>query len=288
MDVVSAPVLRMPAAAARFDGQEWWVDSGPQREEVLPRGVHRDDDFDNAGRTLAATLHEVVEHLSLTATMPDDQAAAEHLAEHARRFTWPDLCSSHGLPVFHDGAPRRGCPVSDRLRLGHVRRMVDAFDGIADAADHLQRQRRPLPTRIARDILEWGITPHSRTRAAVVERDNGLRVQDARHLVRTTLDGAARAADLHLSTRWQPQRRPELALVAETTVALYVADTLAHVGTTSDDRTFVCSVCGQPFTPKRAPRPGDGLYCRRPECQRERARIRQAHHRDRQRKAGRD
>jgi hypothetical protein len=100
-----------------------------------------------------------------------------------------------------------------------------------------------------------------------------------RQLLRLVVDEAMQASWLRATTRWAPQRRPELALVAGTTVGLYVADVLAQIGSNDPDRTTACSLCGQPVTFQRRPRPGDRIYCRTTECQRHRNRIKQARHR---------
>lgn len=173
------------------------------------------------------------------------------------------------------------------LRVPDVIRMVSALDAITDAHVRLTRQRRPLGRRIVEDILAWPVLPvqFADVIRAELNRDGQLWTDRARQLVTRTLDDAMRQSELRASVTWAPQRRPELALVAGTTVALYIADVLAHVGAVDVDRSYVCRVCGQPFTPKRAPRPGDGLYCRRPECQRVRERSKQRAYRDRRKES---
>jgi hypothetical protein len=87
--------------------------------------------------------------------------------------------------------------------------------------------------------------------------------------VNLTLDAGMDAAKVRLTARWRSHKRPELALVTDTAVGLYVADLLGNVGMVDErtGRTFSCSVCGSPHTAARAPRPADGLYCSKPECQ---------------------
>jgi hypothetical protein len=238
---------------------------------------------------MEATLHEVLEHLSTTATFADKGEAAAHLRDHAAMFGLPDLCGAHGKPIWHDGRPSgRSCPyagVPDGENVGaslpQIVRLINFLDALRDASEHLTKRRTQLPSRVAEDIVAFGIQPdwYVDTIRAELARDGHLKQTRARQLVRLALDAAMSSSGLTVTARWEPQRRPELALVARSTVALYVADTLAHIGTTSPDRTFTCAVCGQPITPKRSPRSGEGVYCRRPECQRQRSVIKQARYR---------
>lgn len=75
------------------------------------------------------------------------------------------------------------------------------------------------------------------------------------------------------------QKRPELALSSRTAIGIYLADAIRVLGLLGGERSLTCSICGQLFTPKRAARPGEGIYCRTPACQRERARRKQASYR---------
>ena len=293
MDVLSAGVERWPDAQARRIAGTWWVDAGSAHLAGLPRGVLHDDDYDLVpGREpvkLEATLHEVVEHLRTTATFADEGEAAAHLRDHAAMFGLPDLCGDHGKPIWHEGRPAgRSCPYAgmpDGQNVGaslpQVVRLINFLDALRDASEHLTKRRTQLSSRVVEDIVAFGILPdwYVDTIRAELARDGLLKQTRGRQLVRLALDAAMSSSGLTVTARWQPQRRPELALVARSTVALYVADTLAHIGTTSPDRTFTCAVCGQPTTPKRSPRPGEGVYCRRVECQRQRSVIKQARYR---------
>ncbi|CAN5232521.1 hypothetical protein BH20ACT5_BH20ACT5_14070 [soil metagenome] len=286
MDVVSVGLWRCPAAEpVQVDGR-WWVARRGESELVLPRGVAPDLDFGNEAVRLAATLHEVHEELRLTATLTG-QAAADHLAEHVRAFGGPDLCG-HGLPMWHEDRPRQkggscrhaGVPGSTDagVSVDAVQQMVTTLDAVRDAYERLARARQPLSRRVTADLLAWPVLPdwYRVLVSAELDRDGHLWTGRARTLVRLVLDAAMRDSGLRTAVVWRPQGRPELALVAASDTALYVADAVAHVGVLDEDRTLLCSVCGQPFTPKRAPREGDALYCRAPECQRTRARRNQA------------
>ena len=293
MDVLSPGVDRWPEASVRQIEGVWWVDVGTFHVAGLPRGVRHDDDYDlesGAGPVpLKATLHEIVEHLRLAACFADEGKAAAHLKEHVATFGVPDLCGAHGLPIWHDGRPTgKSCPYAGMpdgenvgARVHHVVVLVNFIDALREASGLLKKRRTKLSPRVVEDVLAFGILPESYvgTVRAELGRDGQLTQIRSRQLVRLALDAAMRSSGLTVTTRWEPQRRPELALVAHSTVALYVADTLAHVGTTAKDRTFVCAVCGQPTTPKRSPRPGEDVYCRRVECQRKRSAIKQARYR---------
>lgn len=285
MDVVSTGMWRYPEASARLFGGEFWVECSGHAEEVLPRGVLRDGDLGNVPTRLRASLRDVVEDLKVTATHASDADASTHLVRHVARFGAPDFCGAHGLPRWHDGNEcTPGGLGSSRhvaVRLADVRRFINFLDGIQDATEQLSGQRRPLRRRAVEDILSGGLTP------AVVRdiaRDEmaalgALSLPRARQLIRTSVDQAIKASGLSLSTRWPNQRRPQLALVAWSTVALYFADLVIGLG--QPGGSLACSVCGLPFTPKRHPRQGDGLYCGRVECQQRRLSTNQAAYRAR-------
>lgn len=297
MDLLSNGLYRIADAKSFLDRHGTWWASWPgdaTMERTRPLGVFPHPNEDGPATALRVTLHEVTEDLRLTATMTEP-LAAEHLAEHVRRFSRPDLCS-HGLPVWHEH-PRRSdghggrfaCrmlnPKSDLVgvKVVDVQAMIQTFDALADALHHLTTQRRQkLPRRIAADLLTWPVL-HEDFRRLVrgeIERDNGLPRARARQLVHLVPTAAMEAAGLRAEITWPSQRRPEMALHAMTGVGVYLTDVLRMLGLDADERSLICSVCHQPFMPKRAPRPGEGIYCRSGDCQRERARRRQARRRD--------
>jgi hypothetical protein len=288
---VAAVIWRYPQARPRKLGGVWWVDPGPAVQQVLPAGVDVDNDVGNQPTRLKATLHELVSDLRLTATMPSREEAAGHLAAHVATFGMPDLCGPHGLPMLHgrrSGGP--SCtygtlPESESLGVSveHVIRLVNFLDALIDATDELMNQRKGISVRVVEDILGFPVLSHSYSSSVRAELTNygHLQTGRARQLVCSALEGFMQASGLRITMRWEPQRRPELALVADTTVALYAADTLADIGASSGSRSYVCQSCGQPVTLGRAPRAGDGIFCRRPECQRERNRAKVARHRSR-------
>lgn len=249
----------------------------------------RDTDFDNQPLRLNCSLHEALDHLRLTATFDDPAAAAHHLREHVATIARPDFCGPHQRPMFHPGRVEgRSCLTaglrgerSVGVRLSDVIGFVNFLDAITDAADHLTSQRRGLNLRLLRDISAFPEADEFQCLLARAEVDaNGVvSVPRSRSLVRVSLDLAIAAAGLVASTRWPPQRRPQLALVAHTTLALYLADVVMGLGV--PPTALECSVCGNPYTPKRGLREGDGRYCSRVECQRKRQAHNQAKRRAR-------
>jgi hypothetical protein len=229
----------------------------------------------------------MVEDLRYQMTLPDPQAA-EGLARHVQMYAGAELCASHGLPIFHDNSIP-SCPNAGRVSTGHagfkvadMRRLVNFLDGLRDATDRLTRQRRGLTLRIIEDIVGYALFPEwfAAQIHAELARDGHLSGARSRQVVTMGFDLAMIASGLHLRARWPRHRRPQLMLVAASTVAAYVADTLAHVGGDSTDRSYVCASCGLPFTPKRTLREGEGRYCSRVECQRERERVKKARQRE--------
>lgn len=281
-------MFRFPEAKpVQADGGGWVECVGPA-EQVLPRGVHPDPGFEDSATRLTATLHEIAEHLRQVATYSGDEAASQ-LVEHVRTFGGPFLCV-HGLPMWHEDRPAEGgqscrypgVPGSKgkgpgAVSVAAVQRMVSTLDAVRTMHDLLVRRQRIRPA-LVEDVLGWPVLPSYLSDIARAEpkRDGFLWTGRGRQLVGRVLDSAMSASGLRASVVWRRGSRPELALVAGTATALYIADAVAHVSGFDDDRTFICSVCGLPFTPQRAPRAGDALYCRRAECQRTRQRINQA------------
>jgi hypothetical protein len=295
VDVLSSGLLRFRDAqpVQRADGS-WWVTAPGEGDPTLPRGVHAEPDYsdDPAPTVLRETRHEVYEHLSLTATLADE-AAAEHLAAHVRNYGIPQLCGAHGLPVWHDGrttsrggSERAGCrygeftgpdgSMTPAVSLEHVVSMVTSLDAIGELHRHLVDMRTRPRRQVTEDVLRWPVQGPWLRQAAMGLLDGeaskgGPWSETARRLVSESLDRALRQSGMYLGMVWNRQTRPELANHAQSSVSLYVLDVIEHLGA-ERDRTYVCDVCRMPFTPKRAPRAGDGLFCRREECQRERTR----------------
>lgn len=288
MDLLSVGIWRHPQVEAQQFGDEWWVTLEGAPQLVLPQGVLFDDDYDNEPpKPLRETLHEVMKNLDNLDTL-DTDGAAQHLADHFRRYGALDLCGAHGRPIWH--APPRhsgpGLPGSVTtscaypgetpdgglgIKVTNVTRFVKHLRGLEQIADHLARRRERTRDWMISDVLEGEFIDPRYADVVKARHAVGNFDQEAtRRLLRYALDSDMQASKLTMTMRWPGQRRPELALVANTVAALYVADVIAHIGSADPDRTFLCSVCGLPFTPKRRLRADEGVYCRRLECRRAR------------------
>lgn len=181
-------------------------------------------------------------------------------------------------PAGSPGSTAAGLPVDA------AQRMATTMNAVQTLHDTVRR-RQPVSPRLVEHLLSWPLLSPALAGivGAEVRRDGNLSAERARQLVGAVLDAAMAATWLRATVMWLPHHRPELALQAGTAAALYIADAVTHVSGLDSDRTYVCSACRAPFTPARAPKPGDGLYCRRPECQSERQRRNQARYRARER-----
>ena len=296
MELVAATEWQYPAAElVEIEGEALVLMVGDGLE-VLPRGVRQHSNWDNQSTFLRQTLHEVTEDVLLTATL-SEEAAASHLLQHVRTAFSPALCM-HGLPMWHPDRPQkrgregRSCVHASvpghqgyALRVAHVVRMATTLLAVKDAVYFLRTQRRPLTKRIHSDLLEWPVLAARQRRVMEAQAsERGMHNTGiSRGLVRAVLEACVRQAPLRPEVAWQTPGRPQLVLSSESPIGLYAFDLLEHAELLStEDRTYRCSACDRAFTPERPPRPGQGLYCPRVECQRERNRINQARRRARE------
>lgn len=298
IELVSAAEYRYPqASAAVTSAGSWIVGTGPV-EEVLPLGVRPNANFGgNQPTHLDATLHEVIEDLRLTATLPPEEAS-HHLLEHTRRYLMPHLCK-HGMPLWHleneaEREKRKGsCKPAGvpgmkgpAVRVDQVIAMITTLDAVIDGVHRLQRQRKPLSKSTVEQILTWPVLDWPAGNASRVYRQQAPdSVEVSKGLIRQVLQRALEHSALKLMVSWQTWHRPQLIVEANSPAALYIYEVLQQTGLVADeDRTFTCQSCGESFSPRRAPTRGEGHYCSKPECQRERQRRNQA--RSRARKKG--
>lgn len=286
LDLVSWGAERYPMAEVVSVNGEWWVACTGKPESVLPSGVVWDDDFSTRPQRLRTSAAQWLDDLCVTATFRDASRAAGHLREHIANMAMPDFCGPHGRPMWHPERPNsHSClfpSVAESLgvRLATVIAFANFVDAVRDASTQLATQRRGLSRRLTDDILAFSETPESQKAIVRAESEGGsISLPRSRALLRSALDGTVAASGLVMSTRWPRQRRPQLALVANSTLAIYVAELLMGIGV--PPTALECSICGMPFTPKRAPRAGDGRFCSRPECQRRRQAANQARRRAR-------
>jgi hypothetical protein len=86
---------------------------------------------------------------------------------------------------------------------------------------------------------------------------------------------------------WRTSHQAEWTIVSRSEMGLYAVDVARSVASVAGRvATYSCSVCRQPVSPNRAPRSGEAVYCRTPECVREKNRRNQASRRATQK--GRD
>lgn len=286
MRLKAVTAWRYPDAEAMStaDG-EWYVRLGERAEEVLPLGVEQSqsEDWLNRPKQLDATLHDAFESLCVVDSVDDPERRAELLACHCRRFPAPILCR-HGLPELHPlqhscrDAPRLSEGMSLTLWLDDVLRMLAGLSGIESLAHHLAHQRTPARPRLVENALLWPVIDEDfASQWTAQARSQGeLPVNIGRFIVASFVDSAFTAAGVRLTAQWTTHRRPELVLESNTHLGLYLVDFARTIGiTTYLDQSFVCTACGLPFTPAKAPQPGKAIYCTAPQCQRERKRINQ-------------
>jgi hypothetical protein len=78
---------------------------------------------------------------------------------------------------------------------------------------------------------------------------------------------------------WHKGRGIDIDLVANSVVGLYVLDLVGRLGRSETRTLYKCQNCGLSYDRKRPPKEGEGVFCRRPECQRERFRVNAEKHR---------
>jgi hypothetical protein len=284
MEVASSGVWRFPKAEAVKTDDEWLVELLEPAEGVLPLGVLRDEDFENKPTRLRSTTSAILDNLREAVTERNPNRSAHKLAQHVRQFFAPELCGDHGLPVWHTSRTQvcqaRQTERAAALSVAHVRNLVNFLDALIDAVEQVNLRRAPCTPRQVIDLLEY--LPLGALDATIRERlarDGRLELPSSRLLVRSALDESVKSSALVLSARWPAGRPPQLALVAWSPIALYVADQLLMFG--HADAAQRCSVCGNLFNPRRTHQVGQALYCQRPECQRRRLASNQARYRER-------
>ena len=307
LDLVTAGVEQFPDAGLEEHRGAAFVVCTGERRLVFPRGVQpvmgttwRAWESVGGPSRLPWTLHEVVDDLLKLSGLDEEEAAGRVLA-HVQTRLVPDLCA-HGLPRFHPNLPpfdrddRGPSPAGDFLpcasdtlpgvaervvRVDHVQAMAETLYAIRLSVEWIRDKRRPLPKGLLDGLLSWPILFDRERNVTADHRDgHAPGVRSDRVLVTEVLRACLRAAPMLGDVGWEAHQTPRLTLRAQTSVALYVHDVLRHVDAIADeDRTYVCDVCGTDFVPAREPRAGEGHYCRRPECQRERQRRNQARRR---------
>ncbi len=289
---IVGPLWSFPNAKPQIVQGEWWVACGQRKQAVIPRGAFADPSWDLRPRTLKESISQVLDDLLDIAIDVTPEKKASHLARHVAQFGMPDLCGEHGLPRYHyspylqdltEGREQRrlgiSCPrpqfpgrQTPGVNVLHVIRFINFLDGLKDAGEQIGGGH-PVRARVVEDLLALPLLPGlPRLGAAAPEQatDTNLTTDQVRNLVQRCMDAAMRASGVDLATTWASNRRPQITLRSNTNVGLYVIATVERIGMATQDEVFICSYCTQGYTPKRPPRPGERLTCRRPECQKRR------------------
>lgn len=243
-----------------------------------------DDREDEDQRTsLSESLHEVVRHLLST---PDASDPGQHLLEHYRRFGGLDLCI-HGRPLWHKDDRIRAVGSCDRAEVQRLEDNLD-FINILEALSDGGRatlERNPIPLSALRKLLS--VLParrRGRVQAHLQRQGEKLTADERRGVIEDAANGMLRDCGVRTHFTWPVGRRPELTLISDTTVGLYVVDVIRWIH--SPQKAHKCSACGESIQPKREPRPGELTYCTKTECKRARYRRNKRRERERKRDEG--
>lgn len=285
MELASWGTWRYPEAVATQTGTGWVILLEGSAIRSLPKGVIYDDDFGGPVERLSSTTAGALDDLRDALTNPCDAESARLVARHVGEHFAPEICGRHGLPYWH--LAKGQCPPGGiegesavALPLGQLRALLVFLDAVNDAVEQVHGKRAPLTARQALDLLSYLRLPAvDGIVKGEVAGSGRLEIPRSKQLVRMALDESVRASGLQLSARWPDRRAPQMALVARSSTALYVADLLLLLGRA--DGAICCTACGNHFTPRRAARSGETLYCQRPECQRQRLAANQARYRER-------
>jgi hypothetical protein len=263
MDVYAASagtMWRRPDARAVRDGGRWLIEAGDAAETVIPADVPVvDEDVVPKPIRLRETLHECVRDLLAVRDVEDPQEQAERLAEHYRRFAELDLCI-HARPIWHaDRGDRFTCQHRADYAVDVDLQFIRSLDAVVTGG-RVAFARRELPGWVIEDLAPL-LDPD------VAKTARGRQVMElaTTHLLRD--------AGVEVRALWSRGRGPGLALVAPTTVGLYALDIARALGREEPAPTYTCGECGGSVQLKRPPAPGEGIYCRRAECQRARYRV---------------
>lgn len=252
--------------------------------DVLVPESPEDPWFTEPQPTRTAPLAEIVDHLRRTPS--DASEAAEHLAEHVRRFGAPDLCR-HGLPPFHrwrtSGRTKEevaaGRCASGYIDIRPVVDFVTAADVVLDAYDaSLSQSKRWVPSqRDLRDVLSWPLFEGDFRKVVRGEydRDGGLSKGRARQVADLWLTLLLDASGVRPIVASRRHIGPGLVLATETVVGMYAVEFARLAGVDPVGVENACLACGKAIL-------GSGLYCSGAgPCQRERNRRKAANERRR-------
>lgn len=251
--------------AVVLDGELSWTEA----VAVIPSGTRYllEGDVEPRPRRLRESSVSATSHfLALAGFDVDGPGAAQHLADHARRYWIPDLCP-HGLPESH-------CWTMGGGEVAAAHRAAVALDALRGGF-HGVRQRNPLSVRRIDDLLSWPVLPNSAQWRSEAERDGGRLTRGrSRALLDQWATAALAACGVTPGVFWATGSGfPLVSLGSATGMGLHLLNVIQDGGRDEPAPPTSCEVCGAPVVLSRRPRAGDGIYCRAETCQRERRRI---------------
>lgn len=278
--VQTQPVWLFPGAEpVEVDG-EWAVERGTIAIAALPRGVVAGPDLPQPAKRLRSGAGDAVDHLVRLLDL-DGEEGAGHLAEHLRRFGDPGFCI-HGRAMWHRGRPSGSSCLASQPTVENAQQFAHQLNGLQRAfAKAWARSSLPQQdVRILADLLE-----PDQARTVLAELGQGLRSSRLRQTIDLAATAALEDAHVSLGFAWPDRGKsgtgPSLTLQSPSPASMYLLDLISRAGRGTHAVVYACSVCEQQVELVRAPRESDAVYCRRPECQRERHRRNKARQRAR-------
>lgn len=289
MDVVaSVPLWRHPRAEAIQHDNTWYV-AMPEQGQVpaWPRGIRLEDNDTPEASGAGAALDEILDDLYV-AVSHDTSGQAQALARFVRRHGMPEICI-HGLPIWHPGRPTsRSCtlgtvpdhPELVGAKVADIERLANTLERLTSAVTRTKRDSR-VPDQWWQSLSASALDPEADPDAGSDVRTIPENAPQVRRQLASMASTLMNASGVTARMLWTTHRRPEIAFYTMSGVGLLVVEVVRQLGLDEPDRTYECSICGQPYTPQRRMAANQVPYCRRAECQRARNRINQAKRRAR-------
>jgi len=194
-------------------------------------------------------------------------ADPEEMANFVGEYGAPELCQ-HGRPDHHDAVGGRACPFAGEdqgqrsISITHLRRAARAFAAARELGQQL-RVRRAGDPRLWADL-----------QLLLLSGSPGGDWCRGRRLLAKWLTTLLAECDVRPLARW-PGGAMSLSVVPEARGLLGVLAVLLQRDLQAG-ADYTCDICHSPVPRKRAPRPGEGVYCDSPGCKREQSRRNQA------------
>lgn len=184
-----------------------------------------------------------------------------------RRYGIPELCSSHGLPLWHNDT----CRLATSLRVQRLRRRAKAFGALRNIGSALSRQRVGAPSDWVdiQALTDEILIPKS-TEGVTVER-----LRAAEVVTRLLRDCGVRPR-----VEWGRTGKPMMTWEADGLMGTLAILLYREIGHTRP--AYPCDGCGQSVERAKAPRPEQRTWCGSVGCRRIRDREAAQRHRDAQ------